>query len=84
MEELAMQHIALSLKFWERVFIASLALYIVDDIFLFSIFYVTIPLTFFIGVVTCIFALKNKAYLHAVLCMVGTLFPIFRFMLMPY
>lgn len=73
-----------SLKFWETAFIAVLLIYIIDDIFLFSLFFVTIPLTFLIGVITSVFAIKDKMYLHAILSIIGIFLPICRFMMLPW
>lgn len=73
-----------SLEFWEALFLGSIILYVVDNVFLFSIFYVTIPLVFLLGVVACIFAIKEKKYLNALACIIGIFLPICWFIMMPW
>lgn len=70
-----------SLKFWETAFALSLVLYIIDERFLLSIFYITIPLVFLFGVVASIFAVKNKKYIHAMFCVVGVFLSVCMFVM---
>lgn len=73
----------ISLKFWETALATAVVLYIVDYLFFFSASYITIPIAFLVGIVACVFAMHEKAYLHALVCVLGICLPIVLFWVTP-
>lgn len=79
-----MRKMLTSLKVWEIIFVAALLIYIVDTLFLSGAFYITIPLVFFTGTATCMIAVQEEAYIHAIIGVIGIFLPICYFLMKPW
>lgn len=70
----------MSSKFWETALVASIVLSIVDYLFVLSVFYITIPSSFWLALSPAFFAIRDKPPLHALLCVLGLCLPIALFL----
>lgn len=79
-----MSKLSLKLKFLEILLFTSVIFFFIDVYFLFSIFFVTIPLSVLIGIIACIFSIKEKKYWIFIIDIILIIIPIIGFILIPW
>ena len=79
-----MSKLSSKLKFLEILLFASVIFFFIDVYFLFGIFFVTIPLSTLIGIIACIFSIKEKKYWILIIDLILMIIPIIGFVLIPW
>lgn len=79
-----MQGFVKKASFYQWLLILSVIIYFIDFFLSLGIFYVTIPVTCLIGIIACIFAIKEKNFLYFVIGVILTLIPMAHNLIAPW